>query len=121
VAVLKYLRDHEALNFDNIVCISGVDYKDHFEVVYHFHSYTHLHKIVLKTSLSDRENAQLSTVSHLWKGANWLEREIYDMYGITFKNHPDLRRILNPDDWVGHPLRKDYVFPDEFHGIKVSM
>jgi len=121
VPVLKFLKNHEALKFDNIVCISGVDYKDHLEIVYHFHSYTHLHKTVIKTSLPDRENAAINTVSHLWKGANWLEREIFDMYGIKFNHHPDMRRILNPDDWVGYPLKKDYKFPETFHGIKVSM
>ena len=120
-SILKFLKEEPELHFDNLLCISGVDYPDRLEVVYHFHSYTHLHKIVLKTLLTDNTKPEIDTVSDLWKGANWLEREIYDLFGITFKNHPDLRRILLPDDWEGYPLRKDYKHQDYWHGIKVGM
>ena len=120
-AVLKFLKEDPNLCFDNIVCISGVDLKDRFEVVYHFHSYKHLHKAAIKTSLTDRDRPEVESVSDLWKGADWLEREIYDMFGIRFKNHPDLKRILCPDDWEGHPLRKDYKHQPFYHGVKVGM
>ena len=120
-SVLKFLKEDPSLFFDNILCISGADYKDRFEVVYHFHSYKYLHKIEIKTSVTDREHPAIDTVSDLWKGANWLEREIYDMFGIAFNHHPDLRRILCPDDWEGHPLRKDYKHQEYYHDIKVGM
>ena len=106
-AILTWLKEDPELHFENILCISGVDYPDRFEMVYHFHSYKHLHTIEIKTSLTDKTKPAIQSVSDLWKGANWLEREIYDMFGISFSNHPDLRRILCPDDWEGHPLRKD--------------
>lgn len=120
-SILKFLKEDPTLSFDNPLCISGVDYQDRFEVVYHLHSYQHLHKIEIKTSIKDRENPQIDSASDLWKGANWLEREIYDMFGIKFKNHPDLRRILCPDDWEGYPLRKDYKHQEYWHDIKVGM
>ncbi len=119
--ILKFLRENENLSFDNLLCISGVDYSDRLEIVYHLHSYHHLHKIVIKTLLKDKQNPQIETVCDLWKGANWLEREVYDLFGISFKNHPDLRRILLPDDWEGYPLRKDYKHQDYWHGIKIGM
>lgn len=120
-SILKFLKEDKELLFDNLLCISGVDTPNHLEVVYHFHSYTHLHKVAIKALLTDKTKAELDTVSDLWKGANWLEREVYDLFGITFENHPNLRRILLPDDWEGYPLRKDYKHQDYWHGIKVGM
>ena len=120
-AILKYLKEEASLLFDNLLCISGVDYKDYFSVVYHLHSYTHLHKVVIKVHLQERENPKLDSTCDLWKGANWLEREIFDILGIHFSNHPDLRRILLPDDWEGYHLRKDYKTQETWHGIKVGM
>ena len=119
--LLKFLQETPALYFDNILCISGVDYPDRFEVVYHFHSYQHLHSVQIRAALLDKKNPSIDSISDLWKGANWLEREIYDMFGITFNNHPDLRRILCPDDWEGHPLRKDYQHQEFYKEIKVGM
>ncbi len=116
--VCRYLRDDPELCFDALSNLSGVDYKDHgyIEVVYHLYSYAHRHYAVLKVR-TPRENPSVASVESVWKAANWLEREIYDLLGVTFTGHPDLRRLLMPEDWIGHPLRKDFVEPDEYHGI----
>jgi len=118
VEVCRFLRDEEGLDFDALSNQSGVDYKaeGYVEVVYHLYSYTHRHMIVLKVR-TPRDAAQLPTVEGVWKAANWLEREIYDLLGVEFTGHCDLRRLLMPEDWVGYPLRKDFVEPEEYHGI----
>ena len=117
--VCRVLHDEPDLRFDCLSNQSGVDYtaKGHIEVVYHLYSYTHRHQIVLKVDVP-RDNPVVPTVEGIWKAANWLEREIYDLLGVTFEGHPDLRRILMPEDWIGHPLRKDFVEPEEYHGIR---
>ncbi|HBQ21997.1 MAG: hypothetical protein A2Z91_01400 [Deltaproteobacteria bacterium GWA2_38_16] len=120
-SVLKYLKEDSDLLFDNLICISGVDYPDRIEVVYHLFSYKHLHKVVIKSLLSDKTKPVLESTCDLWKAANWLEREVFDIMGVHFNNHPDLRRILLPEDWEGHPLRKDYKTQEFWHGIKVGM
>ena len=117
--VAAYLKDDPELSFDSLMCLSGVDRQGSFEVVYHIHSMTHNHRTVLKVSLTG-EKPQVPTVSHIWRTAEWHEREAYDLVGIRFLNHPDLRRILLPDDWEGHPLRKDYQAPEEYQGLKVA-
>ena len=89
------------------------------EVVYHLYSYTHRHKFVLKVQLP-REDPSVPTVEGVWGVAKWQERESYDFYGIQFTGHSDLRRILLPDDWEGHPLRKDWVDPEYYHGLHVK-
>lgn len=119
--VLEYLKEDTDLYFDNLICISGVDYADRLEVVYHLFSYKHLHKLTLKTSLRDKEHAELRSACDIWKASNWLEREVYDMFGIRFSGHPDLTRILLPEDWEGYPLRKDYKTQEYWHDIKVGM
>ena len=81
------------------------------------YSLKHNHRFRVKVAVRD-ENTEVPTVWDLWNIANWEEREVWDMYGIRFTGHPNLRRILLPDDWVGHPLRKDYEFPLEYHGIR---
>jgi NADH-quinone oxidoreductase subunit C len=86
------------------------------EVVYHLFSYRHRHAIVLKVEV-DRAAARVPTVEGVWKAANWFEREVYDLFGVEFTGHPDLRRIMLPDDWVGHPLRKDYLEAGGYRGI----
>jgi NADH-quinone oxidoreductase subunit C len=118
VEVCRFLHDEPDLAFDCLSNLTGVDLKDEgkLQVVYHLYSYTHRHKLVLKVALP-REDAHLSTVEGVWKAANWLEREAYDLVGIEFDGHSDLRRILMPEDWIGHPLRKDFVEPEEYHGI----
>ena len=116
--VCACLRDEPDLAFDALSNQSGVDYKakDAIQVVYHLFSYTHRHWIVLKVD-APRDNPVVPSVQSVWKAANWHEREIFDLLGVTFTDHPDLRRILMPEDWVGHPLRKDFVEPLEYHGI----
>jgi len=118
VPVCQFLKDEPDLAFDALSNESGVDYKakNVIEVVYHLYSYGQRHSIVLKVD-APRDNPVVPTVEHVWKAANWLEREIYDLLGVTFEGHTDLRRLLLPEDWVGHPLRKDYVEPEEYHGI----
>ena len=111
----NYLKTESELQFTSLMCLSGVDYEDKMEVVYHLHSLLYNHKVTLKVELS-RDNPKLPSVSGVWKAANWHEREAYDMYGIVFDDHPDLRRILLPDDWEGFPLRKDYVVAEKYRG-----
>jgi len=115
VDVCKFLKTESELQFTSLMCLSGVDYEDKMEVVYHLHSLLYDHKVTLKVELS-RDNPKLPSVSGVWKAANWHEREAYDMYGIVFDDHPDLRRILLPDDWEGFPLRKDHVDAEEYRG-----
>jgi len=116
--VCRYLRDAPHLRFDCLSNLSAVDRKadDRIEVYYHLLSYQCGHRLVLRAAAS-RPDPVLPTVSHLWPIANWLEREAFDLMGVQFPGHPDLRRILMPEDWVGHPLRKDFVEPEEYHGI----
>lgn len=101
------LRDHEELRFNYLRNVSGVDYETHLEVVYHLLSMTSKVDIAIKLR-TDREEASIPSATPTWSTANWNEREIYDLLGIDFPGHPDMRRIMMPDDWVGHPLRKDY-------------
>ncbi len=121
IPVATVLRSDPVLAFDCLSNQSGVDYpkRDQVEVVYHLFSYTHRHAVVLKVGVP-RDNARLATASTVWRGAIWQEREIFDLLGVDFAGHPDLRRILLPEDWVGHPLRKDYVEPTEYHGISTK-
>ena len=114
----RFLRDDPGLRFEALSSLSGVDYRaeGQIEVVYHLYSYTHRHWVVLKVRTA-RDEPLLPSVESVWKAANWHEREVYDLLGVTFAGHPDLRRLLMPEDWVGHPLRKDFVEPEEYHGI----
>jgi NADH-quinone oxidoreductase subunit C len=102
------LREKEEAQFDFLFNLSGVDYGHDLGVVYHLRSTVHNHSIVLKTRTSDRENPQIDSVSGIWETANLHEREVYDLLGIKFTNHPDLRRLFLDSSW-GFPLRKDYV------------
>ncbi|HLB01477.1 MAG TPA: NADH-quinone oxidoreductase subunit C [Bacteroidota bacterium] len=107
------------LRFDYLMCLSGVDHgRETLGVVYHLASMTHRHKLTLKTDLPAAD-PKIPTVSDLWPTANWHEREAWDMFGIKFENHPDLRRILLPEDYPGHPLRKDFKVPEFYNGMKV--
>jgi len=117
--VCVFLRDEDRFAFDSLMCLSGVDYANgKLGVVYHLHSTQWNHKITLKVEVTVEQPA-CPSVESVWKTANWHEREAYDLFGIVFDGHPDLRRILLPDDWEGHPLRKDYQLPDYYHGMKV--
>ena len=121
--VAAFCKTDPDLAFDNLMCLSGVDYPKEtpprMEVVYHLLSYAHGHIFALKVHLP-RESPSLPTVEGVWGVANWHEREAYDLLGIIFTGHSDLRRILLPDDWVGHPLRKDWVDPDFYNGMHVK-
>ena len=135
--VMRLLRDEGRLRFDMLHNISGVDYLEpdpkklakagyepHLEVVYHLQSFRHRHRFVVKVILPRWKGDQagqlpdVPTLTHLWPSSDWHEREAYDLVGINFVGHPDLSRILLSEDWVGHPLRKDYTFPLEYHGIR---
>lgn len=119
--ILTFLRSE--LKFESLACISGVDYpaENQLAVVYHMASYQHKLVLALKAFLPRTGTASMPSVTSLFKSANWLERETYDMYGVQFDGHPDLRRILLPEDWVGYPLRKDYVTPDYYNGMPVPL
>ena len=120
--ILEFLRHDPSLKMDWLRCLSGVDYVGdaRLAVVYDLWSFDLRHTFAVK-AFCPRDNPHLPSVADLWPAANWHEREAYDLLGITFDGHPDLRRILCADDWVGHPLRKDYVFPREYHGIPGSV
>ncbi len=105
--LLNAARKVKEMGFDHLSVITGTDYKDHFEVVYNFFSYNNKHNLVLKV-IADHDKPEVDSLTSLWKGADWLERETYDLVGIKFRGHPNLIRILLPDGWNGHPLRKDY-------------
>jgi len=111
VAMLRYLHDDPLLSFDHLQDLTAVDYlnkKDvRFEVVYTLYSIRFRHNIRIRAQVPDND-PKISSVVPIWAGANWHERECFDMFGIVFAGHPDLRRILMPEDWEGHPLRKDY-------------
>jgi len=121
------LRDNPATYFDFLSCLSGVDYgveAGRFGVVYHLASIPYKTQLVLKVSKENSRDENdlpsFPTVSSVYRTADWHEREAYDMIGIFFEGHPDLRRLLLPDDWEGYPLRKDYVEAEYYKGIKIK-
>ncbi len=137
VEVCQHLKNDPALKFDILSCLSGVDYLEsdpkkvakagfepHTEVVYHLQSFPLRHRFTLKLVLPRWKNdkpgelPEVPSVSSIWPAADWHEREVFDLSGVWFTGHPDLRRILLSEDWEGHPLRKDYEFPLEYHGIR---
>jgi len=107
-SVAKQLRENEKTQFDYLFCLTGIDYGEDMGVIYHLRSTIYGHSVVLKTRTPDRENPQLDSVSDIWKTADFHEREVFDLLGIKFTNHPDLRRLFLDNSW-GFPLRKDYV------------
>lgn len=111
VPMMTFLRDEPSLRFNFLSDVSGVDLGEfaepRFAVAYHLYSLPHNHRLRIKVLLSE-EDTWVPTISEIWKSANWMEREIFDMFGVDFTNHPDLRRILMPADYDGHPLRKDF-------------
>ncbi len=107
--LMDFLYNDSMLSFSFLVDICGVDYPNRekrFEVVYHLYSIKHNHRICIKVPVSIDE--EMPSVTSIWKGADWHEREVFDLFGIRFSNHPNLKRILLPDDWESYPLRKDY-------------
>ena len=107
-SLAKTLKENPGTKMDYLFCQTAVDRKDGFHVVYHLTSSVHGHSVMLRVVLSDKANPVIPTVSDVWKASEYYEREIFDLFGIRFENHPDLRRIFLDDDWVGYPLRKDY-------------
>jgi NADH/F420H2 dehydrogenase subunit C len=116
--LLKSLKESPDTSFDYLFCITGVDLQNKLMVVYHLESIKYGHQIVLKTGTDDREKPELDSIADLYKGAELHENEIFDLFGIVFKGHPNLRRMFMPDDWSGHPLRKDYT--DEVNIVDLS-
>jgi NADH-quinone oxidoreductase subunit C len=131
--VCLYLRDEPAYLMNNLNLLScvdfrkmkGAEYQDQLGVVYHMSSLQNLgdrwgtvHRCALR-SYVPIDDPRIATVARVWRTADWHEREGYDMYGIVFEEHPDMRRILLPDDWEGYPLRKDYKVPEYYNGMKV--
>ncbi len=117
--IAVFLSSDPELKFDYLMSISGMDYNDgNLGVVYHISSMEKRHRITLKVKLP-KTDAQVPSVESIWKTANWHERESFDLFGIVFQGHPDMRRILLPDDWEGNPLRKDYKAQEYYHGMKV--
>jgi NADH-quinone oxidoreductase subunit C len=116
----QYLKNEPELQFNYLMCLSGMDYGSgkNLGVVYHLQSMTLMHQIVLKVEVP-RESPSVPSVAFLWRTADWHEREAYDLFGIRFEGHPDLRRIFLPDDWEGYPLRKDYVVQEFYQDIRV--
>lgn len=118
VEIMLFLREEEDLKFDYLACLSGMDNKETLGVVYHLYSISHKHRITIKVDVP-KENPKVPSIWNVWRTADWHEREAFDMFGIVFEGHPNLIRILNPYDWEGYPLRKDYKQPEEYHGLKV--
>ncbi|RLS52801.1 MAG: NADH-quinone oxidoreductase subunit C [Planctomycetota bacterium] len=135
--VAQFLKGDDQLALDSLNNLSATDfletdaklaakfpYQPHTEVVYHLYSFRRKHRAVIKVKFDRWKNneagqlPEVPTVSHVWGIADWHEREAYDMMGIHFVGHPNLVRILCPDDWEGYPLRKDYEFPEEYHGVR---
>lgn len=111
VDICRYLHDDPILSFDHLQDLTGVDYlgkkEPRFEVVHNLYSVRYRHRIRIRAQVPE-DDPHIRTVTSIWAGANWHERECFDMFGIVFTGHPDLRRILMPEDWEGYPLRKDY-------------
>ncbi len=118
IEVATRLKNVPELAFDNLNSVTGIDYpkENLIRVTYHFWSYLKRHDFIVKVELP-REDPHVETLCSLWGSANWLEREQYDLLGIKFDKHPDMRRVLLPDDWVGYPHRKDYEEAGGYHGI----
>ncbi|MFZ1081025.1 MAG: NADH-quinone oxidoreductase subunit C [Candidatus Kryptoniota bacterium] len=117
--IATFIFEDPELKFDYLICLSGVDFNDgNLGVVYHLSSMQKRHRIVLKVKVP-KDKPEVPSVESVWKTANWHEREAFDLFGIVFLDHPDLRRILLPDDWEGFPLRKDYKVQEYYQGMKV--
>ena len=119
VDVARELHNNPGTYFDQLSCVTGVDTLNSMEVIYHLYSIPFNLSLALKVILP-RDNPQVPSLCSVWKSANWLERETYDMYGIIFEQHPDLRRILMPADWEGYPLRKDYKEQETYRDVQVK-
>ncbi len=121
VRACTWLRDDERTAFDFMECMTGTDWpeKKQIQVTLHLYSYARKHRAVLKVML-DRDAPRMPTLTGVWPVAGWQERECFDLLGVVFEGHPDLRRLLLPDDWIGHPLRKDFKEANAYHGIPTT-
>ncbi len=117
VRILTLLR--KEFDFESLTSETASDKVDRIVMIYHLFSTPHRQKLVVKTDLP-RENPKIMTVEGIWRAANWYEREIFDLFGVKFIGHSDLFRILNPPDWEGHPLLKDYQPAPDYHGMKIE-
>lgn len=109
--IAELLRNDPELNFDYVFCLTCIDFKTHLTMVYHFESTKYRHQVVMKVQL-DRNKPEIETISHIWRTAEFHEREMYEMFGVNFLNHPDLRLLILPDGWEGRkPLLKDFDDP----------
>jgi NADH-quinone oxidoreductase subunit C len=123
--IAKHLKESPELSFDFLMSVSAFDALkwgenlNYIDVTYHFYSYEHRHAFNVKTR-PVRQGGEVNTISHLYGCANFQEREVFDHFGVKFNGHPDLRRILLPDDWVGYPLLKDYQEQEEYNGIATT-
>ncbi|MCS6954657.1 MAG: NADH-quinone oxidoreductase subunit C [Bryobacteraceae bacterium] len=116
VAVCRFLKgERQFVRLSDVTAVDWYPQEPRFEVVYHLHSLERNERLRLKCRLAGQE-PEIDSVTSVWRSANWYEREVYDLFGIRFRNHPELRRIMMPEDWEGHPLRKDYPV----HGFKYS-
>ena len=127
VSICQFLRDDDRLFFDLLACITGIDNgpeANTVEVIYNLTSIPYEHdlmmKIIIPRTTGSVQLPSVPSIAHIWRTADWHEREAFDLVGIHFDNHPDLRRILLPTDWIGHPLRTDYQEQEVYHGIKTK-
>lgn len=118
--VSRYLKEDGQTQFDMLHLVSAVDWPDYFESVYHLFSMKIRHRAILKVR-TPKDNPKVPSVTSIWPSANWHERECFDMMGIVYENHPDLTRILCPEEWEGHPLRKDYQMPEHDHLREIGL
>lgn len=127
VELCQFLRDDDRLFFDLLACVTAIDNGPEvntMEVIYNLTSIPYEHNLMLKVvvprNAAGRPLPDVPSVAHIWRTADWHEREAYDLVGINFTGHPDLRRILMPTDWTGHPLRRDYEEVEQYHGIRTT-
>lgn len=119
----KFLHTSPLFYFDFLNCITAIDNgveAGTIDMIYHLSSIPFEKSVILKVQIDRSSDATIDSLSSIWRTADWHEREIYDFFGVKFNNHPDLRRILLPADWQGHPMRKDYQEQETYHGIKVK-
>ena len=119
LTVADKFKNDVNVDFDFLMCITALDNGDskNFTIAYNFHSNKHNHSVEIRVVVADDD--EVPSLANIWKTADWHEREAYDMMGIKFSGHPDLKRILLPEDWEGFPLRKDYKVADYYHGVPI--